>query len=214
MSIAVTNNVERRRFITGLVTAASAIGLGVLCFTVTGCPSNAQVNSWIATAEKDTPVIKSVLLSVVGIATVATGNGEFAAPALALVNTAVNASTAALATIQTLLADYSAAPNADTLTKLDAALGDVQTNLSKILSSIPGYSVSPAIASSISAGLSLAVTVISSIQLLIPSSKVSLLANSTGTPHAPVKLMAPEDIKSQYNNVIRAHGLEAKFEVK
>jgi hypothetical protein len=134
---------------------------------------------------------------------VALGNPALSPELSALINAGLQAASAALVTVQSLISDYKTAPNASILTKIDAALTDVQTNLSSVLSA--AHIKDAALQATISTGISLALTVLSTIQLLIPatvSSRKSAALN-VSVDRSQAKNAIPQKISVVPSNTLK-----------
>ncbi|HEY1645215.1 MAG TPA: hypothetical protein VGF75_02405, partial [Candidatus Saccharimonadales bacterium] len=81
------------------------------------------------------------------------------------------------------------------LTKIDAALTDVQTNLSAVLTA--AHIKDAALQATIASGISIAISVISTIQLLIPASVSSKSASALaiGVSRIQAKNSIPQKLK-------------------
>lgn len=149
-----------RRSLLKLAGAASAVALvtpGVLL--TTGCDT-----SWIQKAVDDIPTISNIVGSILSI--VALGNPALSPEIAALINVALQAAAAGLTLLQTLITDYKASKDSSVLTKIDAALMDVQTHLSDVLQA--AHIKDAALQATIATGISLALSVLGAIALLIP----------------------------------------------
>ena len=196
-------NISRRTFLHSASSVAILAGCPVL---LTGCDS-----SWVATAEKDVPVILQILDSILAIAGQASGNGVLVPVAQAALNTSVAIVQATLQTISQEIKTYNANPNDTTLQRITALLVTGQANLNAVLSTIPG--AHSQLQSSISSGINLALTVLASIQLLIPQNNATpASARRTATAPKKIVVLTPAQIKAQYNTVLLANGF-AKFAV-
>lgn len=183
--------------------AASALTIGT-----TGCST-----AWIDTAIKDIPTAEAIANSVLQIVALASGNGTLDSVIGGLITTAGNLVTAGLATLESLINDYKAAPSASTLDKIDAALTDLQTNLGSILTTAGIKDANLQIA--ISTAVGLAIAVVSSIQTLIPAAPVSSAVRRAASVSLVKPTIVPTaaQISSLYNAVVVLHGF-AQFQVK
>lgn len=202
---------ERRNLLKSLTVGSIVLATSGPTLMVAGCST-----SWITTAVDDIPTISNIVGSVLSI--VALGNPALSPELSALINAGLQAASAALVTVQSLISDYKTAPNASILTKIDAALTDVQTNLSSVLSA--AHIKDAALQATISTGISLALTVLSTIQLLIPatvSSRKSAALN-VSVDRSQAKNAVPQKIsvvpsntlKMMYNVVASSCGYSAQ----
>lgn len=197
------NSMNRRKFLSSSAVAAS---VAVLPFLVTGCP--AGVTGWINTAVADIPEVTNILDSILSVVGDATGNVLLSAAAEAAIKAVLNTAAGGFVTLQTVFNDYKTDPSASALTKVVNALEDAQKNLSAILSAV--HIDDPALQTVIATGVALAISVVSGIQLLIPSTKASAnFKQAHGIPATAAVLPKAKDIKVQFNTVLSAHGYGA-----
>lgn len=200
---------NRRQMLKSSAVTAAVLPIAAgLTLTTTGCNTN-----WIDTAIADLPTAVDIATSLLGIVTVATGNGTLDASIAALISTGATAVKAGLITLEALINDYKAAPSSSILDKIDAALTDLQTNLASILQ-ISGIK-NQALQVTIATAVGLAIATISAIQLLVPAAPVSSALRRS----APRKLTKPSivpekaQIVSMFNAVVVLNGY-ADFQVK
>lgn len=204
-------NFNRRKFMSG-VCAATAIAAVP---AISGC----TVPSWINTAENDLPTIENIAASILSI--VALGNPALTPAILAGIQLGVSGVQAGLKTVEALIADYKVAPGTSVIIKIDAALTDVQTNLSAILAA--AHIDDAALQATISAGVSLAILVVQGIQALVPAASASNMMTSLSGKgqhvqrvqvkaqmKVPVKIPTSAEIKAYYNLVATASGYAAQ----
>ena len=143
------------------VTSAATVALAVTgpMLMSTGCST-----TWVTTAINDLPTIQGISESILAI--VALGDPALTPVITLAIEGAFKLAMAALATTQALITDYKASPNTTTLGKIDAALTDLQQNLSQVLQ--VAQIKNAALQATIATGVALALSVISAIQLLIP----------------------------------------------
>lgn len=191
---------NRRSFLKRSSTTLLALAaVSLLPAFTAGCST-----SWITTAEKDLPVISAILTSTLGIVADATGNAALDAVGQAALNVAINAASAGLVTLSSLVTDYNASPSASVLVKITAALTDVQQNLNGILSA--AQIKDTALQTAIAGGIGVAISVVSSIELLIPSSAVSAKSAAIGVKPVKIEVSTPAEIKARYNAIVLASG--------
>src|SRR4051812_13836925 len=112
---------NRRNFITrGATSLALAPLASSTVLLTTGCNTD-----WIATAEKDIPVIVNIVASLAGVALTASGNGLLTPVVLAAIKTAADAAQVGLQTLTQIIADEKAQPTASTIQKIETAIEDV-----------------------------------------------------------------------------------------
>lgn len=186
---------SRRKF------AGAAFMLGVSAtLPFVGCTTG-----WIDTAIQDIPVVEQIINTVVSIAALSTGNVLLTPAAIATIDMASKAVAADLLVLKALLNDYNNTPGVSVIQRIDQTLQEIEANLHTILT-VPGVPVSSTLYAIISSGIGLALTVVSSVQLLIPNSKKSLALKASGAPRPPVQLMKSSDIKFSYNAVLKSNG--------
>lgn len=195
------------------VTSAATVALAVTgpMLMSTGCST-----TWITTAINDLPTIQGIAESILAI--VAIGDPALTPVITAAIILAVKGATAALATTQALIQDYKAAPSTTVLGKIDAALTDLQQNLSQVLQA--AQIKNAALQATIATGISLALSVISAIQLLIPPQVAAShgAALSVTVDRALAKSAIPQQIvvansttiKLMYNVVASSCGYSAQ----
>src|SRR6185312_509490 len=147
---------DRRQLLKMSAAASAVLAVPSVTILTTGCDT-----SWTQKAIDDIPTISNIVGSILSI--VALGNPALSPEVASAINAALTAASAALVTLQTLINDYKASKDASVLVKIDAALADVQTNLSAVLE--VAHVKDPALQATISTGISLAMTVISAIEL-------------------------------------------------
>lgn len=181
----------RRSFIKlGVLTTGAAIPL-------VGCNT-----SWITTAIEDLPVIQSILDSIIGISGIATGNPLIPAGTMVIINAGISGAKISLEMIAQLIKDYQTTPNDTTIQKIHLALVELKDNLGPLLTDIQVHNV--ALRASIYAGVSLAISVVSAVQLLLPSNSLNMKANRIAVQ--PISLVGSAQLKSMYNSVIVMNG--------
>lgn len=194
----------RRQFgkvsLTALGTAAIA-GTGTLALD--GCST-----AWITTVENDLPVVVNIVSGLVGIIATATGNGLLSAAVGAVVSEAVNAAVASLSALEDAVKAYSANQSAGTLQAVIAALTAAQGDIGKVVAALPAGSVSAVVETVIIAGLGTAITILSSIQALIPgAAPAALTAKATASVIASKPVLPnAAALKAGYNCVLWIHG--------
>lgn len=154
----------------------------VLALVISGCST-----AWIDVALKDLPIVISIVTSILSIADVSAIPQAQAAGAEAQKD---------LQVLQSAIADYKAAKDAasqaNALVKVQAAISAAQSHLGDILAAV--HVSNPAKQAAISAGVGVALSVLASVQALLPS-------NAPKVSRA-VHLASPRQVKSQYNSAI------------
>ena len=105
---------NRRQFTGHLVAGAATAALAGTTITMEGCTTD-----WITTAINDLPTIVSIATTVATIVADALGAGAISPAVAAIIKTASEAAQVALATVQQLVKDYQASPNATVLQKIE-----------------------------------------------------------------------------------------------
>lgn len=200
---------NRRQLLKSSAITAAVLPVATgLTLATTGCST-----SWIDIAIKDIPVAEGIANSILGIVALASGNGTLSSADATLIEAAGTAILAGLTTLEALIKQYKAAPNASVLDKIDVALTDLQTNLASILK-VGGIKDSN-LQIAISTAVGLAIAVISAIQTLVPAAPVSSAVRRA----APQKLLkatvVPDSaqIVSMFNAVLVLHGFYS-FQIK
>jgi hypothetical protein len=195
---------DRRQFfeISGKGTLGTAIAVatvGAVGFTLEGCTV-----SWITTAINDLPTVVSIASTIASIVAAALGASGIAPAVAAIIQTASQAAQVALATVQQLVTDYQANPSASILDKIKTTLLDVQSSLGQILDAAHIDNV--ALRTVITAIVGTAVTVITQIISLLPTTTVAVALKSTSQSKMAIKPLAPADVKNQVNGFLNAYG--------
>jgi hypothetical protein len=160
-----------------------------LALLVSGCST-----SWVQVAINDAPVVLQIVLSILQIADVA------AVPAAQQAGTQAQAD---LALLQKYLNDYkSAVANSPeqvaALKDIGAALTAANGDISGILSAV--HVKDPSKQAAISAGLGVALSVLLSIESLLPQSPVT----PTVKAKVAASLPGPSEVKKRYNSAVAA----------
>lgn len=191
-----------RRSMFGLA-AAGTVALAVV--PLTGCPA---IGDWVATAEKDLPIVVSIAGIVVTIASGLTGTPELAPAAMVLIQEAANAFSAGIKALADAVTAYKAAKNAGTLAAITAALNAVEQDAPILIKQITQAPLG--IISIITGAIGTAIQLISAIQQLIPSSVVT--GNKVAVSPARrvkvqgVKLPDSQMLKSNFNSTLSVYG--------
>lgn len=194
--------VNRRKFLVG---SAALVVVTPLCLTTTGCNID-----WIATAEKDIPVIVNIVDSLASVALQASGNGLITPVVLLAIKTAAAAAQTGLQTLSQIIADEKAQPSASTVQKIETAISDIGNSLSSILGNL--NITNSGLLQTITAGIALAISTLSSISLLIPVQVVTPGPAATKKASmqkqlmVPIKMIDASTLASMYNTVAVANG--------
>jgi len=202
-SSAFTRPLTRRNFL-----ATSAVGTGLaltapaLTLLTAGCST-----SWITTVENDLPIIVGIANSILQVITTATGSGAIAATVGALISDAVTALSASLTALQNAIAAYQANTGSG-LTKVIAALTSAQSDITKVIQSLPAGTVSPVVLTVIVAGIGTVITILSSIQALVPgASPVGVNARAVRAATTTAATMPnAASLKAGFNSVLMLNG--------
>jgi hypothetical protein len=187
---------NRRTFLT----SSAAIGaVTVLPLSLTGCNT-----SWIQTAIKDLPTIQTILTSLAAITLDATGNGMLDPITQGIIDTAISSAAVGLSATQAAITAYNANPAASTLSDIDSALSAELPKLSDILAAV--HVKNSALINTITGSVNLAISVIASIQLLLPNSTAAARYRAAGVAAPVVTLPTPKEIANQYNLIVVTNG--------
>ena len=187
---------QRRNLFKMSAIATAAIAVSGSTALLTGCDA-----SWITTAINDLPTIQGITESILAI--VVLGDPALTPAISVAINAAIKLADVALVTTQALIADYKTSPSASVLAKIDGALTDLQQNLSQVLQ--VAQIKNAALQATIATGISLALSVISAIQLLIPASVTKIRGASLNVTvdRAQAKLAVPQKIKVTDSDTIK-----------
>ncbi len=197
----------RRNFAKASALAATAT---LVPFSIEGCST-----SWIVTAEQDLPTILSIVESILSIAALASGNGTASAGEVSAITSIGNTIKASLAALQAVIASYNAAPSSTLLAQIAAGLSAIQQNLSAILAA--AHIANNALQTTITTAVGLALSVVASIQLLMPAPapatvKAKLAVGVVQRPGVPVivtskpSIITSGQLKYAYNSVATMYG--------
>lgn len=194
---------NRRSFM--IVASTSGVGLLATGSTalVTGCSTN-----WITVVTNDIPELINIANSVISIVGLATGNGSLAAGLGTEVTLAANALKVTLSSLQDAANAYNANKSQGNLSALIAAIQAVQNDLSKVVAALPPGSISSTVETSLVALIGLAVTIISSIQALVPGAAPVAVTARAAQAAVTGKVAPPsaETMRFAVNATLRMHG--------
>lgn len=198
-------SMNRRNFLqTGAIGTGLVLTAPALAIFETGCST-----SWIQTVENDLPIIVGVANSILQVITTATGSGAIAGTVGALVTAAVQTLTASLGALQEAVTAYQA--NTGTgLSKIIAALVASQAAIKGVIESLPAGTVSPIVLTIIVAGVGTVITILSSIQALIPgAAPAGVTARAiSAVSRQTVVMPNAATLKTGFNSVLWLHGYE------
>lgn len=182
--------------------AAGRASLAVIlsaAMIVAGCST-----SWIKTALADLPVIVQVAESIAQIVAVAQSKGQVP-PQVSNEIQSISAQVKNdLTLVESLVADYqssTAATKPSIAQKLNAALGDLQTNLAAILTAV--HVNDAALQATITGAVGIAISTVTAIESLVPAPAGTIRASK------PVSLPSAKQLKGEFNAVFAAHGFGA-----
>jgi len=193
---------DRRDFIHKTTIGTLSLASITSGFMLEGCST-----SWITTALNDLPVIVKIATTIATIVADALGGGIISLAIAAAIQTAATAVQTGLALVQQLVKDYQAAPNASIIAKIQTALTDVQANLTAILSAAHIDNV--ALQAVISGAVGLAITVVTALMSLLPSTTTS---GALRAPRAAIKPLTAQQITAQMNGILVRDGY-GKYEI-
>ena len=194
---------NRREFLGGWTGAVVA---SPLFLTVVGCPTK----NWIDNAEADAHAATAILVSVLGIVAVAEANGQLSPSNADKIRRAAQIAETSLNELAQSSNAYKASPS-------DAALGKISDVLSQLALQLPtvlnGLTISDANTRiAITAGLTLALSIVAALQVIVPSVQATSLQAHTRTTAKPklksgdVELPTPTAVISMYNSVLAQNG--------
>ena len=168
-----------------------ALLAGVLCVTLatTGCTAQ-----WISVALAVLPVLSLMALTITTlVTTLRSGQQISAGEAAAIQNISMQAGND-LNLLQALYNQYKAAPNGDTLQKIQNTIAEINLNLPALLAA--AHITDPVLAARVTAAVNLVLTTVQSFAALIPATTAG-----TSRPVAAQKLAIPSagDLKKQWN---------------
>ncbi len=197
-------NINRRQFGTLAVAGAAAMTTGGSVLMIDGCST-----SWITTLENDLPQLINIASSIISIVSLASGNGTLPAALAPEITAAAQALQASLTLLQDAVNAYNGGKGNGTLAAVSAAVAAVQADAQKVIAALPAGTVSTNLEVAIVSGIGLLVTIISSIQLLMPATPAPTPALAATVDRAKAtaamgKATLPDaaTIKAGYNAVL------------
>jgi hypothetical protein len=197
---------NRRTFIQGTAAAGAVLTASSAAVFEAGCST-----SWINTVLADLPTVVGIANAILQVIATAMGNGVLASAVGAIISEAVQTLSASLQALQDAITAYQANTGSG-LSKVISAVQAAQADAQKVISSLPAGSVSTVVQSIIIAGLGAIITILSSIQAMIPgAAPQSITAHATAAA-ASTTIVLPNAaaIKTGFNNVLLVHGYGAQ----
>jgi hypothetical protein len=173
---------NRRQFIGA--SAASAAAAGTI--GIEGC----NASQWIGVVLADLPTILQIITSIMSMA------GQASPANISEVQAYGTEASNDLKLVQTLVAQYKTAASTSLLSQIDAALNTAEANLTAILNAF--HVSNPTLQAAVSAGLGSAITIVLSIEALLPKPPAPAAAANVVT--GP-KLPSHEQIHGTKNGV-------------
>lgn len=203
-------NITRRQF--GKTSAAMVAATALIAMPeLEGCST-----SWITTLENDIPELVNIAGSIISIVALATGNGTLVAADGALITAATQVLQAALQTLQDAVTAYNGGKGQGTVAAISDALAAVATDAQALIAKLTaaGVAIPTNVQTSIVAGIGLLVTIVSSIQLLLPNAPVPATVGLTAKAKAKAsaaKTAPPSagQIRTGFNSVLVLQGFAA-----
>ncbi len=198
--------INRRQFGLGSLAGAAVISSGGGVALLTGCSS-----SWITTLENDLPQLVSIASSIISIVALAQGNGALPAALAPDIAAAAAALKTSLQDLQSAVTAYNNGKGSGTLAAVTDALIAVQTSAQNVIAALPAGSVSTPTETAIIAGIGLLITLLSSVQLLMPGGAPAP-AVAKARARAVVERPSMPDaatIRTGFNAVLQLHGFES-----
>jgi hypothetical protein len=193
---------NRRNFLQTAGVGAAVLTVPAMTIFTAGCSS-----SWITTVENDLPIIVGIANSILQVISTATGSGALAATVGAIVTQAVQTLTTSLQALQQAITAYQANTGSG-LSKVISALTSAQTSIKAVIESLPAGTVSPVVLTIIVAGIGTVITILSSIQALIPgAAPTAMTARATSAASNPAVTMPnAASLKAGFNSVLILQG--------
>lgn len=185
--------------------ALAAAGVSASSLELVGCST-----AWIDTVEADLPVVINIVGSIVAVIGQATGNGLLSGTVAAALQLGATALTASLEAFRDAFNAYTANKNANTLAKLIAALQSAQADAQKVIAALPAGSVSTTVQTIIIAGIGTVVTILSSIQALLPGAASAAVTLKATANASASKIVLPNAaaLKAGFESVLLVHPLK------
>jgi hypothetical protein len=204
------NRINRRSFLASSASMAAVAGAATFTIpAIEGCSS-----SWITTVEQDIPIVVGIINSVLQVVSAATGTGVIAAAVSSLVSAAVQGLSAGLQALQNAVDAYQA-NKAGGLSGVISALLSAQKDAKAVIASLPAGAIDATWQTVIIAGLGTAITILSSLQALIPGAAPAGITAHAQVAAAKQTVILPNGaaLKTGFNSVLYLTGY-ASAEVK
>lgn len=147
----------------------------------------------IQTAEQLTAII---LQDAPAVLEILAGAGVLSQPQLTQAQAAMGQAVADYNLVRSLIADFKAAPSADTATKIRAALADAQAHLAEMLAA--SRVLNPPKAQQIEGMVTLIINTSSQIAAIFPATPAPASVKKANG----VRLISPKDFKAKFNNLL------------
>ena len=193
---------NRRAFLGG----SAAVLSSPLALVTLGCPAQ----NWMDNAEADAHTATAILVSVLGIVAVAQANGQLSPANADKIRRAAQIAQTSLNELAQAINAYKASPSDAGLGKISDVLSQLALQLPTILDGLTISDSNTRIA--ITAGLTLAISIVAALQVIVPSVQATGLQAHTRTAAKPklksgdVELPTPAAVISMYNSVLAQNG--------
>jgi hypothetical protein len=193
---------QRRMFLKVGAASAAAVAAGPTVGLLSGCSTD-----WVTVVENDLPTVVNIISSVVSVVATATGNGALNSAVAAVISEAVKVLVAGLATFKDAVDAYNSNKSQSNLAGVIAALQAAQADAQKVIEALPAGNEASTIETIIVAALGTAITVLSSIQAIIPGGLPNLTAGyNTMVVKEKVVLPNAAAFKAGFNAVLVVKG--------
>jgi hypothetical protein len=193
---------NRREFLGG----SGAVMASPFLISTVGCPAK----NWMDNAEADAHTATAILLSVLGVVAVAQANGQLSPSNADKIRRAAQIAQTTLNELAQAINAYKTSPSDTGLAKISDTLSQLATQLPTILD---GLTISDTnTRTAITAGLTLAISIVAALQVIVPSVQATGLQAHTRTAAKPalksgdVELPTPTAVISMYNSVLAQNG--------
>jgi len=195
-------NVGRRTF---LKLSASGAAVAVLPATalLEGCSTE-----WVDVVLKDLPTVVNIAGTILSIVATATGTGALSPVIGQIISASATALQASLQAFKDAVDAYNASKTQGNLNAVIAALQVAQNDARKVIEALPAGTVSTTVQLAIVGALGLVVTLLSSIQTLIPGGAPLSITTKAGIDVVRTKPVMPnaDALKFGMNAVLNLHG--------
>lgn len=201
--MATANMALNRRGFLKLSATGAAVAFIPATLAIEGCSTN-----WVQVVLNDLPTVIQIVNSIVSVVATASGNGALAATVAAELTVASQTAQASLQAFQDAVNAYNASKTQGNLSAVIAALNAVQADLQKVIAALPAGTVSTNVETVIVAAIGVAITTLSSIQLLIPGAAPAQVRAKAATAVATEKITMPSAsaLKAAVRAVYELHG--------